>query len=290
MNDSTAITKLLYISGVLRSNTAMSVLKKYMVIYGKWRQVMRIEELEQRIEGYHQTLLRPMRENKGHDYSGLEDTLTNLRPFGWPGVVVRIGDKWNRLLTLTKGFLASGEIVTKVQESMKDTILDTINYLFILLVMMDDWLGHESPAVINRKEVKSIYLAHYVRGNTEEFRQASELEREMIMQQNVTEAIKHGQKLRESFPNIRFYIPGEHEDVYSQAYIDGVISADDIINQCEDIVGLCDMFVTMANPEHSEGVQREMFHAKNMGIPCLELWKAPKEKYSSIIQTHLENN
>ena len=131
---------------------------------------------------------------------------------------------------------------------MKDTILDTINYLFILLVMMDDWLGHESPAVINRKEVKSIYLAHYVRGNTEEFRQASELEREMIMQQNVTEAIKHGQKLRESFPNIRFYIPGEHEDVYSQAYIDGVISADDIINQCEDIVGLCDMFVTMANP------------------------------------------
>ena len=193
---------------------------------------MRIEELEQRIEGYHQKVLRPMRADKGHDYSGLEDTLQNVRAFGWPGVVVRIGDKWNRLLTITKSFLASGEIVTKVQESVRDTILDMINYLFILLVMLDEWLGEPSPVPQNGKAVSNVYLSHPVRGNPDEFAGASPPEREMIIRQNIAEAIKNGNRLRDSFPDLRFYIPGEHEDVYSQSYLNGMINSDDIISQC----------------------------------------------------------
>ena len=74
--------------------------------------------------------LMSLREAKGHDYSGGEDTLENLREFGSFGVVVRLTDKIKRL----KFFYQSG-ILAVEDEKIEDTMKDLINYALYLLIM-----------------------------------------------------------------------------------------------------------------------------------------------------------
>ncbi len=76
------------------------------------------------------TELSKMREAKGHDYSGTEDTLDNLREFGSFGVLVRIGDKFKRL----KHFYDQGELKV-TDEKIEDTMDDLINYTLYLKIM-----------------------------------------------------------------------------------------------------------------------------------------------------------
>ena len=100
-------------------------------------------ELEKDIEDIIEELAE-IRAKKGHDYSCAEDTLENLRGFGWQGVLVRLGDKFNRLKT----FVAKG--VTQVEdESIEDTMLDHINYSLFQLIMY-----REEKARRQEKEVK----------------------------------------------------------------------------------------------------------------------------------------
>lgn len=65
---------------------------------------------------------------KGRDYSGTEDGMGNFKDFGWKGIVVRLGDKYHRLKNLTKA-------EATVNESVEDTLYDTINYAALALVM-----------------------------------------------------------------------------------------------------------------------------------------------------------
>ena len=74
--------------------------------------------------------LETIRINKGHDYSGTQDTLDNLRDFGFLGVVVRIGDKYKRL----KHFCKQGTLSVK-DESIEDTCKDLINYALFALIL-----------------------------------------------------------------------------------------------------------------------------------------------------------
>ena len=70
-----------------------------------------------------------LRKAKGHDYSGVEDTLDNLREFGAFGVLVRVGDKFKRLKHCMKRGI-------KVEdETIEDTIRDLINYSLFLLIL-----------------------------------------------------------------------------------------------------------------------------------------------------------
>jgi hypothetical protein len=87
-------------------------------------------ELEKDIESIISELAE-VRAKKGHDYSGTEDTLDNLRAFGWRGVVVRLGDKFHRL----KHAILSGEQLQVIDESLEDTMQDFINYALFLLVL-----------------------------------------------------------------------------------------------------------------------------------------------------------
>ena len=88
-----------------------------------------IDEMEKEI-GDIITELSEMRRDKGHDYSGIEDTLDNIREFGAFGVLVRIGDKFKRL----KHFYAQGFLRVE-NESAEDTICDLINYALFMLIM-----------------------------------------------------------------------------------------------------------------------------------------------------------
>ena len=74
--------------------------------------------------------LADMRRAKGHDYSGTEDTLDNLREFGSLGVVVRIGDKFKRL----KHFYKQGVLEVE-DEKIDDTVNDLINYALYLKIL-----------------------------------------------------------------------------------------------------------------------------------------------------------
>ena len=88
-----------------------------------------IDEMEKDISDIN-TELTGLRRAKGHDYSGLDDTLDNLREFGWKGIVVRIGDKFKRL----KHFTLQGNLEVS-DESIEDTWKDLINYANYGLIM-----------------------------------------------------------------------------------------------------------------------------------------------------------
>lgn len=68
---------------------------------------------------------------KGYDYSGENDCFSNLRDFGWKGIVVRMGDKYHR----TKNFIKNNQLKVE-SEKIEDTLLDLINYSFFALIML----------------------------------------------------------------------------------------------------------------------------------------------------------
>lgn len=69
--------------------------------------------------------------NKSHDYGGA-DPLSNLRDFGWKGVVVRLGDKFHRL----KNFVQQGELKVK-DESVIDTLKDNAIYSLLAIILFE---------------------------------------------------------------------------------------------------------------------------------------------------------
>ena len=69
---------------------------------------------------------------KSRDYAG-DDPLSNLRDFGWKGVIVRLGDKWCRI----KNFAEREKYEVK-DESLKDTLMDNAVYSLLAWILYDD--------------------------------------------------------------------------------------------------------------------------------------------------------
>ena len=73
---------------------------------------------------------------KDADYAG-DMPLKNLRyseNFGieaWRGVLIRMGDKWSRILELTKNGKTHVE-----DEKLEDTLLDLANYCLLCIILM----------------------------------------------------------------------------------------------------------------------------------------------------------
>lgn len=89
----------------------------------------RLFELHRQLcdEGY--TLMQ----KKNADYGSQSDPFASFRMFGELGILVRLGDKLSRLKSFTeKGFMA---VVT---ESVKDTIIDIINYAVLLYAFLEE--------------------------------------------------------------------------------------------------------------------------------------------------------
>lgn len=81
---------------------------------------------------------RALTEAKGHDYSGADDTLANLKVCeklgicpAEKGVLVRLSDKFKRLARL----VGDGAEPRVTDESVDDTILDGLNYLILLAAL-----------------------------------------------------------------------------------------------------------------------------------------------------------
>lgn len=79
---------------------------------------------------------------KNHDYSDEDDPFSNFREceyIGVPapvGVMVRLCDKFSRL----KNFFRKGTLLVK-DESVKDTLIDIMNYAAILYALIDEYKG-----------------------------------------------------------------------------------------------------------------------------------------------------
>jgi hypothetical protein len=75
---------------------------------------------------------RGIMRDKNQDYGATDDPFANFREFGALGILVRLSDKFSRIKT----FFKKGNYQVK-SESLKDTILDAINYLVILHAWVD---------------------------------------------------------------------------------------------------------------------------------------------------------
>jgi hypothetical protein len=76
---------------------------------------------------------------KGQDYAGGDDCLSNLRRFGYFGIIVRLSDKFSRLESLSKK-LGARAVPT---ESEIDTLRDIRNYAFLAQIFLEG--KHEDP-------------------------------------------------------------------------------------------------------------------------------------------------
>lgn len=74
---------------------------------------------------------------KGKDYAGTGDGMSNLRDFGTTGIVVRIGDKYHRAKQICK----TGNVHV-TSESLRDTLMDMVNYAALAVLMHDEELQH----------------------------------------------------------------------------------------------------------------------------------------------------
>ena len=95
-----------------------------------------IEEMESDLMT-HVNRLRTMRKAKGADYSGDIDTFKNFREWGSKGVLVRIGDKVNRMNSL---FKRDAQVL---DEKLEDTVDDLINYALYLRILLEQEKPHD---------------------------------------------------------------------------------------------------------------------------------------------------
>ena len=90
--------------------------------------------------------LVPLSEKKGKGYNLLNDSMANLKRAGWPGIVIRLGDKISRLESYVQqyNFLKMKEFIKDEykeenidleDEKLEDTIKDVIIYGFLLLIL-----------------------------------------------------------------------------------------------------------------------------------------------------------
>jgi hypothetical protein len=76
----------------------------------------------------------PLLQAKGHDYSGDEDALANFRRHGLRGIVVRLGDKYERLNSL----VWKSRDAKVAGEKVEDTLIDLVNYALLALLVKED--------------------------------------------------------------------------------------------------------------------------------------------------------
>ena len=82
---------------------------------------------------------------KGHDYSGDKDCLRNLNRHGLRGIIVRLGDKYERLNNL----VWEGTKAVVTDEDVEEILRDISNYCYLGRVILHEEAnkpGRQRPA------------------------------------------------------------------------------------------------------------------------------------------------
>jgi len=99
------------------------------------------------------------------------------------------------------------------------------------------------------------------------------------MQRNVQKRVDDVQFLRSRISDIEIYCPHEHEDLFTEAYLEELVTSKMILHQCFAIVRLCDLLIATSNPRDSEGVAGEVEEAERQNIPILNLWRSSHTRW-----------
>ena len=113
------------------------------------------------------------------------------------------------------------------------------------------------------------------------------------MPETMAENIKAGNArvnyLRDYAPACEIYNPHEHEHLFQDAYQQGLINSDGILNQCMSILKLCDIVVVCTPPEESQGVRLEIEVAHKNAIPVLHVWRFTEHEWPNLIRDFVSN-
>jgi len=118
------------------------------------------------------------------------------------------------------------------------------------------------------------YISHTIRGKhgsaatNDERREASE------------RAIVFGSTLRKEFPNIDFYIPGEHYEIDTIAYKEKYMTEEQILGIDCIIISRCNFLVVFSPDDYiSKGMQIEIDHCVLNKIPIISAVDGSYEQY-----------
>ena len=118
------------------------------------------------------------------------------------------------------------------------------------------------------------YVSHSIRGK---YGAAATNEQ---MEANNQKAIKFGKQLAKEFSNIKFYIPGEHDEFVLIAYQKGDLTETQILDIDCDIVSRCNFLVVYSPDDYvSKGMQIEIDHAVFNNIPVISAIDGTYEEY-----------
>lgn len=107
-----------------------------------------------------------------------------------------------------------------------------------------------------------IYVSHSIRGKFG----AAAIEEQMIA--NCEKAIQFGKLLRLNFPQVKWYIPAEHEEFVQIAYQKGCLTETEILDIDCEILKTCNgLLVYMPDDYISHGMQMEISYAAKNNIP-----------------------
>lgn len=82
-------------------------------------------------------------DEKNSDYAKLDEPFSNFKRCeefsvqSWIGSMVRMSDKWSRLVELTRKY-QEGKGPTVKDESLKDTLIDLANYSLICYILFEE--------------------------------------------------------------------------------------------------------------------------------------------------------
>jgi hypothetical protein len=102
---------------------------------------MTAADRDKRIRALFEERCMPLLTAKGHDYSGDEDALANFRRHGLKGVVVRLGDKYERLNSL----VWKSRDARVAGEKVEDTLIDLVNYGLLALLVKEEEDAKATP-------------------------------------------------------------------------------------------------------------------------------------------------
>ena len=97
---------------------------------------------------------------------------------------------------------------------------------------------------------------------------------------NCNKAILFGNKLRKEFPNVDFYIPGEHHEIDTIAYRKGYMIEEQILDIDCEIVSRCNFLIVYSPDDYvSKGMQIEADHCVLNKIPVIAAVDGDDEQY-----------
>lgn len=118
------------------------------------------------------------------------------------------------------------------------------------------------------------YVSHSIRGK---FGNAATEEQ---VQTNNQKAIEFGKQLAGEFPNINFYVPGEHDEFVLIAYRWGVLTEKQILDIDCEIVSRCNFLIAYSPDDYiSKGMKREIDHCVFNKIPVISAIDGSYKEY-----------